>query len=366
MARNCHGRLITVLVCTAVLPVTIHGGDFNDKPYLLRFALALSRAANYAPASGLQATAAYPAGWSVNPAADDLSRYRLDEELVDRTSVSLTHLNAFTTSGAWFTASAVSAGFRLGDIGTVPFTYARTDTVSSTTNEGLENPLRSNEFFAGHSWAPSEYVAFGWETRILTAEIQEETLRGPAGFPTRSDVNLFGADLALGTRLQLTPLWSWGLLGALSWASTTTDVRNLVPLPLPAPGFPVLPADSLLASEGESVLSRSVRMGIGFTPSDFLGLYSDIGYYFFEAGPLGSIEATRWLGGLELQLTEALVASAGICIDDQADVTLSAALISTHLACVTLQIAYQYNAFPEVAPEFGEFGLVSMSAAGQF
>ena len=51
----------------------VKAGDFDDKPYLLRALLGLDRSSNYATTSGRQASIAYPAGSSANPAADDFA-----------------------------------------------------------------------------------------------------------------------------------------------------------------------------------------------------------------------------------------------------------------------------------------------------
>jgi hypothetical protein len=353
-----------VLLCLAALHLQARAVDAAQDPFLLRFGAALRRATGYASAAGLQATAAHAAGWSINPAADDVLRDPCDDRVVGTT---LTNTHVFGESGAWFTDTAVTARIRLPGVGTVPIAYARTDTVVSRTQEGLDSLLRSNEFFWGYSARMSDALAIGIQTRFVTAEFQEETTAAPVLFPTRFDTDvLWAVDLNLGLRWACNSRWSVGLFGGIGWGRQATDAANIYPIPNPLPPPQVIPADTLLFSFDDSFRSTLARVGIGFTPNEKLGIYADGEYFHIGSRQGGTLDIARALLGIEIKPCEHRILRFGGSIDSTGEFTFSASVGVDPWENVALELAYQHNAFPEMDWEYGRSQLIELSAVVLF
>lgn len=356
-------RLSTALAL--LLPgICASGSELWGEPYVLRLVATLQRASNYASAAGMQATAAHPAGWSVNPAADDVLHDPDDPRNVTLTA---TNMHAFAETGAWITASAATASIRSPDLGTMPIAYARTDTIDGQTSRDFDNPLRSNEFFWGYSKRLSDACAIGLQTRYVNATIQEETIAAPLYAPLRFETDLlWHVDFTVGLRWAISPEWSIGLLGGEGWGRAAVDARNIVPLPNPFPPPASIPPDTLLFDLKDSLRSRVARLGVGYTPNEWLGIYADGEYFHLHTSQTGNIDVTRAMLGAEVRPSPCHVLRLGGGVNNFGQFTFSTGAGVNPSDYLGLELAYQYNAYPELDLEFGRLDLLTLSGVVQF
>ena len=341
----------------------VMAGDLDNKPYLLRFGTALRRATGYPAAAALQATAAHPEGWSINPASHDVLNFGIEETT---TGAKLANQNAWTQSGAWFTDSSVAARISLPSQGTVSLAYARTDTIKGDTHEGFENVLRSNEFFWGYSKSLTEQLAVGGMIRFLTAYFQEQTSTSELPVPARFETDVESLDVNLGARLQLNPVWSAGVIGGVGWGWASVDVANLAAFDNPVPPPEFIPAETRLFGFDDRHRTRAVRAGLGFTPTPILGIYADGEFFQLTTAAGPGLDTSRFLCGVEIAPCPHRAVRFGMSVDRFGDTTLSAGLGVAPVERIRFEVAYQYDAFPEIDLEFGKFHLLHLAVSMQY
>lgn len=333
--------------------------DFADKPFQLRLLLSLDRSSNFSDAAARQASIAFPAGSSGNPAADD---WRPRDAL--HPTVSVTNIQAFSESGAWVVATAVTANVVLPEAGTLSAAYARTDTIDRKTRQDLSFDLRSNEFFVAYSQRLSDNTALGGELRLTDSVLKEQFLEPIAGLPLESKVKSTAIDAALGLLAQPRPGWFAGMVASIGWAGANIDIRNLVPLPTPT--FGTLPAGTKLDRFSDDIRFLGLRAGVGYAPSSTYGIYVDAQYLTAHSNRAGSAKVGRVVAGLDFQPTSSVVLRTGLGIDTEDEVTLSIGAGYYGFKKVAIDLAYQYNAQPELRREFGRFDLLSASLSFPF
>lgn len=350
--RN-HWKIVSIVALLA----TIAAADTADEDFLFRLAFSLDRASNYSSTAALQATTAYPRGSSVNPATDDL--LRVENPAVIAT---MTHLQTWSESGAWLTATSGTASLSVPEAGTFTLAYARTDTIDDSGYQSREHSLTSNEFFAGYSRRLSDTIALGLQFRYLDAEVTNQTTVAESGveLDAQLDHDLDEWSFSVGIYVQIDDQWSFGLAGGYAFGEVKTDVLGLGP----APPFP--PPGTLLRVTEDDVRLSSVRTGLGYRFSELLAIYGDASYLHIETDNEGSADQGRFALGVEWTAAEAIVIRSGVLVDTDAEVTFSAGLGLYMFRHLPIDIAYQYNAAPEVKEEFGRFHLLTLSVVFRF
>jgi len=339
-------------------------GDFANKPFLFRALLALDRSSNYASTAGRQASVAFPGESSVNPAANDFARSQ-------RTSrpqyFTLTSINAVSDSDAWITALAGTLSYSSPGGGTWSPAYAYTDTIDSNNTVGLQNIIRSHEFFLGYSKAISESWSFGAQGRLSSAFFREESFRRDVGFqPIRADTDIWGIDVSVGAMGRTSSRHSLGFVATIGWSDAEVEVTNLTSLgPLP-------PGTELDRSDG-SARVWSLAGGYGYTPSENFGIFTDLQYVYMSAEDKlvarfddRSIDTTRLSVGIEARPSAKIALRVGTTVDTQEAWTVSAGAGIYIFKGIPIDLAYQYNAAPELEKELGQINIFSASLAFAF
>jgi len=349
-----HGHIVLIFLALFSRPVLVHGGEFYDEPYLFRLALALNRQSNYASTLGRQASVAYPQGSSINPGADDWIACQ-EVDIV----VTVTNVNGWTESGAWITATAFTLNVQVPEGGTWSLAYARTDTVDQDVRGGFHNELRSNEFFAGYSKKLSDQLSIGGQVRVTDGQVQQEIL---AVLPVlgdqaiRQETDLLDIGLNVGLLLALTNKWTAGITAGFAWGTVETDTFSLVDIG----GFGISAGD-LLRSLEDDVRSWSITSGLGFAPTDSVGVYLDLQYVHLESNNGGSVDIGRVGLGVEFKQSELLSIQCGGIVDSAGQLSYAAGLSFYGIKGIPVEFAYQYNSAPELRREFGNFQLISLS-----
>jgi len=342
-------RCLGVLSVTAIVAGVAcqSHASVDDEPYLFRLFFALDRASNFSTTAGRQASAAYTGASSVNPASDDWTPNR-------ETNVEIvyTQIFAIAESDAWLTTEAVTVNIGTADSGSFTVAYARTDVPKGDTNAGLENDVRSNEFFLGYSKRVSDFVAVGVQGRLTDAYIGDAFFSSLVpGVPLRSDIDLLSLDLSFGLLWQIDSTWHVGASGMVGWMDIDSVTRNTAG----PPGLFMLSVD-------DDVRTNAARIGFAYTPNRDFGLYIDAHYMHVESNMLGNGDTARLIVGVEHRINDAWAMRGGASVDIEADWTLSAGFSYTGFKALQLHAGYQYNATPEIDPEFGALHAISLSA----
>ncbi|MEX2213473.1 MAG: outer membrane beta-barrel protein [Phycisphaeraceae bacterium] len=348
-----------LLACIAIVLFGIHPAraELSDEPFLLRMAVTLDRQTNYASSAGRQATLAVAQGASANPAADDWS-FRAEHPII----ATLTSVHGVSETGTWINAAIGTVSFQTQEYGTFSLAYARTDTFSDSARNGFSDRLTSNEFFIGYGKKLNDWLSIGAQVHVIDATVREENLfftpLAPLPLPLRFDTDLLSVDIGLGVLARLDEHWSIGIAGGIGGGSARSAFTNIFSSinPSPAP----LPPGVLAGAFSDDTRSKSIGAGVGYLVSEQLGIYFDAQFLHVESNRAGTIDLARWVLGVEYNPIEELAVRSGILIDTDSQVTVSAG-ISYYGLPFPIELAYQYNASPEVRKELGRVHLVSLS-----
>jgi hypothetical protein len=131
----------------------------------------------------------------------------------------------------------------------------------------------------------------------------------------------------------------------------------------PPPPFGVDRVDVTLRDDTRST---SVRGGVGWRPAETFEAYADLQYLHLDNHDQGAVDVGRLFLGLEILPIKALALRVGGSLDTAGAATLSAGVGIYASKRVQGELAYVYNAFPEVRREFGRAHLVSASLVVAF
>jgi hypothetical protein len=338
-----------LFVIQAWMVTHVYSGDLRDEPVGLRIGLALDRVSSYTDVVGRSASAAHPLGSSANPASDDFLR---DPPFDFKAVGSLSTNFGVFNSGAWATGVSANAAYRLADPGTISALFVRTDSHKAVSRQGDEFALRSNQFTLGYSHRISQRYAVGGSVGITEGTLGiDDAFKGLA---RSAKTNSIGGDFAVGGLLSVNEQWLLGLLGGAGWSRGHT--RGAVVVPPPFGTGPVR-----FKQEG-TTHSRNVRAGIGWQPLKNLGFYAD-GQYLHLDNKSGSVDVARGFLGTEIFPMLGLALRLGGSVDTEVQASISSGVGIYFIKNVPVEIAYSYNAFPEVRREFGRAHLISLSVA---
>ena len=350
-------KVVATVLAAGVAPLS-WAADFSSEPYLLRLFLGLDRASNYADTAGRQASIAFPGGSSVNPAGD-AARPR------QRTEVTLTGIGATGDHGSTLLAFPATLAVPTDENTVLSFAYAYTDTPDADTRQGLENHIRSNEFFLGLARRLTPATSVGGQVRVVDSTIDEES-RAALNIPARLEVDVRSVDLTLGVQTDLTDSVRLGAMANVGRGTTTDTVQNLAPIPV-FPPFVVIPSGTELDRFDDTIYTGSAGVGAAYLPSPALGVFADATYDRVHSRVGGHADIGRFALGVESRPGPAWLAlRAGWTLDTESESTLSAGLGLYPTKGVRVDLAVQRNAAPEIHREFGRMDLLTASVAFDF
>lgn len=333
-------------------------GDLSDEAVGLRIGLAFDRAATFTDVVGLSASTAYPYLSSVNPAAGDFLREPPNQFRVIGT---LTGAYVAFNNGSSITAGAASVTYRLPAAGTFLASYTRVDSQDVESHQGDHFTLRSNELRLTYSHLLERWISVGGSVRLTQSRLGLSTLF--SDFPQHTDTESLGVEGGLGVLVAPHRHWLIGLQVALGWSRGETS--GFVDLP-PAPFGPGLtPIDVK-----DNTRSLNVRGGLGWRPSEKFSAYADWQYLRLTNVRNGSsddrADVGRMFAGVEYLPIQILALRLGGSADTDRQFTLSTGVGFYPTKYFQAELAYVYNAFPEIRKEFGRAHLISLSLATVF
>ena len=350
-----HTAVFAIFVALALTPGHAASADLSDEAFGLRLGLALDRASTFTDVIGLSASTAYPYLSSVNPAAGDFLREPPNEFWFVGT---VTGAYVAFNNGSSITAGAVSATYRPAAAGTFLVSYTRIDSQDLEGHQGDHFTLRSNELRLSYSYRLEPWISLGGSVRLSESRVGMSSLL--FDFPLHTDTESRGVEGSLGVLLAPHRHWLMGAMVALGWSrAETTGFVDLPPPPF-GPGF--TPIDFT-----DNTRSLNIRGGLGWRPSDKFSAYADWQYLRLTNVHIGfgddSADVGRMLAGVEYLPLPILALRAGSSVDTDRQFTLSTGVGFYPSRYFQVELAYVYNAFPEVRKEFGRAHVISLSLA---
>lgn len=320
--------------------------DWHDAPFSLRLGLALDRASNFTDVVGLSASAAYPYGSSVNPANDDILR---DPPNDFKFALTGTGLYVPFETGAFITAGAGSASYRLPGAGTLTLSYSKAGSHDAQSSQGDTFRLNSQDFTLGYSHRLEKWLALGGEFKITKSTLKFES--SLAGFPLNTETDATGYDVRVGGTVTPAKEWLIALTGGAGWNYAGTSGAVAIPALFGGP----MPIDF-------DTFTRSIvlRAGLGWRPSEKFGAYVDWQYLRLWTND-DSVSVGRTFAGVEWLPHPAMALRLGGSVDSAGKTNVSTGVGFYGFKHVQLEVAYVYNGFPEVRREFGAAHLLSSS-----
>lgn len=348
----------TAGLLSLVLAYPAAAGSLSDEPFSLRLTLALDRGSSFTDVIGLSASTAYPYPSSVNPAGGDFLRTPPNQFTATGT---LTGDYIAFNSGASITAGAASAAYRLPKAGTLIVSYTRVDSHDAHSHQDDRFALRADQLRVTYSHRLATRATVG-----AAINLSESTLGFRStlmDFPLRTESVSHGIDAIIGAMVGLSEDWLAGASVGLGWARSETTGSLLTPDP--PFGFGTLPVRFT-----DNTRSISARGGLGWRPSDQLGAYLDGQYLKLTTEQIGAsdqvADVARVFVGVEALPIMALAVRVGLSIDTDQQTTVSTGIGIYPHKNWQFELAYAYNAFPEVRKEFGRAHLISLSMVGLF
>jgi len=330
-------------------------GDLGAEFVGLRIGLALDRASTFTDVIGMSASTAYPYLSSVNPAAGDFLR---EPPNVFRIIGTGTGAYVAFNNGSSITAGAASVTYRLPNAGTILASYTRVDSQDVESHQGDHFTLRSNEMRLSYSHLLDKWIALGASVKLTQSRLGLSTLF--FDFPQHTDTESLGVEGSLGALVAPHRHWLIGLMVALGWTrSETTGFVDLPPPPF-GPGF-------TRVDFTDNTRSLNIRGGLGWRPSEKFGAYADWQYLRLTNVRIGSSDDSadvgRMFSGVEYLPVQIVALRLGGSVDTDGQLTVSAGVGFYPTKYLQAELAYVYNAFPEIRKEFGRAHLISLSLA---
>lgn len=356
------GRLAIALVSVGLLLLPTFdscvAGDLSEEAFGLRLGLALDRTSTYTDVIGLSASTAYPYLSSVNPAAGDFLREPPNEF---RFAGGLSGAYVGFNNGSSVLAGAASATYRLPSAGTFLASYTRIDSQDVEGHQGDHFTLRSNELRLTYSHLLETWITLGGSVRLSQSRLSMSGLF--SDFPLHTSTESLGVEASIGVLAAPHKDWLVGLLVARGWVrGETTGFVDFPPPPF-GPGFTTI-------DFSDNTRSLNVRGGVGWRPSEKFSAYADWQYLHLRNVRSGAsddnAEVGRLFAGAEYSPIQILVLRVGGSVDTDRQFTVSTGVGFYPSKYFQAELAYVYNAFPEIRKEFGRAHLISLSLGFAF
>ena len=342
---------IALVALTTVDPSP--AGDLGDEAFGLRLGLALDRASTFTDVTALSASTAYPYLSSVNPAAGDFLR---DPPNQFRVIGTLTGAYVAFNNGSSIIAGAASATYRLPSAGTILASYTRVDSQDVESHQGDHFTLRSNELRLTYSHLLDTWIAVGGAVRLSQSRLGFSSLF--SDFPLHTETESLGVEGSLGVLVAPHRHWLIGLQVALGW--TRGETTGFIDFP-PEPFGPGLTSIDFR----DNTRSLNIRGGVGWRPSEKFGAYADWQYFRLRNERFGSsddsAEVGRMFAGVEYLPLQVVALRLGGTADTDGQFTVSTGVGFYPTKYVQAELAYVYNAFPEIRKEVGRAHLSSLA-----
>ncbi len=316
------------------------GDPYSDKDFTLRLPAAISRFATYGDVAGLGGASA-GSKWSssVNPASTAWI-----EDPPRNVVLGAQYTNVWFAHGMQFHVPAETATVNLGKFGYLTGSAAQIDTSRETMmNSGLDFHMAGDLGYL--SWAKK--FQNDWAAGFTFTYTKSVSRMFMGNFEVaKSNSDSYG--IRGGILKQIVPSFLAGLVVDYGWSSDRTSVA-----------FPP-------ARLEDSTRQLIVHPGISYEYMKNGTIYLDYEFGTFW-NDTGRLNVHRILGGVEHGITDWLFLRAGTAIDPGVGAAAWTGGIGIYpTKWLSIDVAYQYDMFPELREEFGRSNTFNVSISITF
>ena len=325
--------VLAVAVQVGVCSTSFAGDVFEDKDFTLRFSAAMSRFSTYGDVAGVGGASA-GSRWSssINPAATAW----LDIEQPLNSCVAGQFSDVLFSRGQRLDVFAESYTLDIDNVGTFLIAAAQIHGNNETMNNGLDFHFAGDIYQVIYAVRPADLWALGF-----TFKYTKSVGRNSLGTMEYAKSNSDTYDLTAGTLFEITEQLLAGVAVSYGWSydrtiilgTRTTDITRQI----------------------------LVRPGVSYEYMDDCTVYVDYQYGRFW-NDTGILNAHRIYGGVEHALTEWLYVRGGTAIDPcEGSQAWTGGLGIYPTDWLSIELAYQYNMFPELTVDFGRAQVINVS-----
>jgi len=338
--------VVCVIAVCCVVWTAASASDYEDKDFTLRFPAALSRFATYGDVAGVGGASA-GSKWSssLNPA----SIAWLDIKGKLQTYVTPQYSRLCFDTGIALNVYAESVDMDMDELGTFLVAAAQINSNRNVMRSGYDYYFRLD--LLQFQWAKKFTEDWAWGFAFSYAK---SITRNRLGNIPIDKGNSDSYTIRMGTLHRLTDKLLGGVVLDYGWSRDRTFYYAI-----PAFGMPA-------SHVHDKTRQFIVRPGISFEYKKNSFIYFDYQFGTFW-NDTGHLNVYRFFAGVEHGLTEWLYARAGTTFDirtGSCSWTTGIGLYPT--SWFSLDVAYQYDMFPELSEDFGRSHLLNVSLSFTF
>ncbi len=327
-------RILPLAAAWTLLTSPAQAQDFDQFDFGIRLQATQSRFSRFSDVAAVgNASAGGKWASSINPAS-------MAWDPVDNMSAQYSRIHF--DNGTELHVPAISVSFTPGDWGTLQPSVAGVTSNVATTRQGLD--FEWDAVFVDLQWGlkTSEKLAVGATLSYSNSEIAFST-----GGLTVAESRSNTYEIRGGALYEIGEGWFAGLVLDYANVPSTTDT--------------FIPAPSVVSETIEQLL---VWPGISYKHGKWTA-FADYQFGLFT-NDTQTMRTHRVFLGLNNEVSEAFSVRAGTAIDDRGNVSATVGIGIYPSAKLAIELAYQYDMFPEVALEFGRSELFGISISYVF
>jgi opacity protein-like surface antigen len=330
------------LLATLVILVTAGqaaADGIDDARMSNRLAAAISRFPRYADTGGYAgASAGSRYSSAVNPAGSAFSPACGDNGL----GTSLQYADLVTEQGTRVHIAAFSLSIDGGEWGVFQPSFLVLDSNRASMKDGID-----------FAWS-------GWSAEVQwSRKVTDTTAVGVNLSYLESEMDFGMGELDISEAMSKTYQLRLGVLHEFTKRFFAGIAVDYAVAPSRTRAFDFMGLGTGTEREDDTSEQFIVRPGIYTFLTDDLTLYADYQFATFE-DDTGRLTVHRFYVGADQTVTEGLYARLGTAVDTEGNVSLALGLGIAPSETVYVDIAYQYDVFPELEPEFGRADLFSI------
>jgi hypothetical protein len=329
---GCGLRQMFVVVVCFLAATTVKADSFADKPFSLRFPAALSRFSPYADVAGTGGASAASA-WSssVNPASGDWTK--LEGQL--HLAVSPQYSAIVFDAGTVLQSGTMNLTWNAGDWGTFQLTATSAWSNDSATHQGVN--FQYDMQYGLLQWGKRMNDQWAIGAAFSGAMNQTTFTQGPI---TLADSDGQSYDVRAGLIYSPDKRLRFGVVADYGWMPSNTSGLALT-------DFGLMPFEI-----SDTTRQMLLRVGAAWEYAEQSTIYLDYQYGRFCDGG-GNLEVHRLYGGADQRVFKWLFVRGGVAADNSGNFAGTTGLGVYPTDNVFIDIAYQYDMFPELTTDFG-------------
>jgi hypothetical protein len=348
MAKTLHTSkalyvCLAIVVSLGFLTTPSYAGPYKNKDFTLRFSAALTRFANYGDVAGIGGASA-GSKWSssINPASTDW----LDIEGALKTYVTGQYSKIWFKRGSEMNIWTESVSVDCEEYGTIIVAAGQVNTNQEQMNNGLDFRFAADIFQIQWGKKLSEDCSVGFNFGYTDSRGQYKMGRLTIA---NSNCDIYG--IRGGVLVRIVEGWLAGVVLDYGWSSDRSVTY----------GFGA--GDTHANDHTRQIL---VRPGVSWEYKKDSGVYMDYQFGTFW-NSTGQMNVHRLLLGVDHAIVEGLFVRSGTTVDVCKGLYSIACGIGFYpTKWFGLDVAYQYEMFPELIEEFGRAHTLNVSISFTF